>query len=110
MLGSARVGIPPTAGFVGKLLVFGAALERGYTWLALAGVVNSVVSVYYYSRVMREMFFAPATDDTRMSVPPALGWTVGLAVAGTLFIALAPQPFIKFATRLVVTAGATRRE
>ena len=57
------IGIPPTAGFVGKLLVFGAALERGYAWLALAGVANSVVSVYYYYRVIREMFFAPAPDD-----------------------------------------------
>lgn len=95
------IGIPPTAGFVGKLLVFGAALERGYAWLALAGVVNSVVSVYYYYRVMREIFFAPSPDDVRIAVPSALGWTVGLAVAGTLVIALAPQPFIEFATRSV---------
>ena len=95
------IGIPPTAGFVGKLLVFGAALERGYAWLALAGVANSVVSVYYYNRVIREMFFAPATDDAHVVIPSAFGWTVGLAVAGTLIIALAPQPFIEFATRSV---------
>ncbi len=95
------IGIPPTAGFVGKLLVFGAALEASYAWLALAGVLNSVVSVYYYYRVMREMYFASATNDTRIAFPRGLGWTVGLAIAGTLIIALAPQPFIEFATRAV---------
>lgn len=97
------IGIPPTAGFVGKLLVFGAALETRYAWLALAGVLNSVISVYYYYRVMREMFFAPAPDGAPIAIPSALGWTVGLAVAGTLIIALAPQPFIEFATSSVAT-------
>ena len=45
-------GIPPTAGFMGKLWVFGAAIDAGYVWLAVIGVANSALSLYYYIRVV----------------------------------------------------------
>ncbi|MBN8750734.1 MAG: NADH-quinone oxidoreductase subunit N [Variovorax sp.] len=53
------VGIPPLAGFVGKLTLFVAALEGGYTWLAVAAVINTVVSLFYYLKVLSAMYFAP---------------------------------------------------
>src|SRR5699024_8716261 len=46
------VGIPPLAGFVGKLLLFLAAIDAGYAWLAVAAVINTVVSLFYYLRVL----------------------------------------------------------
>ncbi len=49
-------GIPPTAGFVGKMVLFGAVLEGGWYWLAVIGVLNSVVSLFYYAKVMRNMW------------------------------------------------------
>jgi NADH-quinone oxidoreductase subunit N len=45
-------GIPPTAGFMGKLWLFSAAIEAGYVWLAVIGVLNSAISLYYYVRVV----------------------------------------------------------
>jgi hypothetical protein len=49
-------GIPPTAGFMGKLWIFGAAIDAGYVWLAVIGVLNSAVSLYYYVRVVAACF------------------------------------------------------
>lgn len=49
-------GLPPTAGFVGKLVLFGAVLEGGWYWLAVIGVLNSVVSLFYYAKVIRNMW------------------------------------------------------
>ena len=49
-------GLPPTAGFIGKLYVFASVIKSGYLWLAVIGVINSVISLYYYMRVVRNMY------------------------------------------------------
>lgn len=50
------VGLPPTAGFIGKFYVFSAVIDSGMIWLAVIGVINSVISLYYYVKIMRNMF------------------------------------------------------
>ena len=62
-------GIPPTAGFMGKFWLFGAAIESGYVWLAVIGVLNSAISLYYDARVIKAMF---AEMADRVPVPAAL--------------------------------------
>ena len=57
------MGIPPLAGFFGKLYVFAAAVNRDLAWFAVIGAINSVVAVYYYARVMKTMVI-DAGDDT----------------------------------------------
>ncbi len=57
-------GIPPFAGFFGKWILFTAVLEQGYYWLALVGLLNSVVSLYYYARIVKAMFFEEASEET----------------------------------------------
>ena len=57
-------GIPPFAGFFGKWILFTAVLEQGYYWLALVGLLNSVVSLYYYARIVKAMFFEDAGEET----------------------------------------------
>ena len=57
-------GIPPFAGFFGKWLLFAAVLEQGYYWLALVGLLNSVVSLYYYARIVKAMFLEDADEET----------------------------------------------
>ena len=59
----AMAGIPPTAGFFGKYYIFNAAIERGLTWLAVVGVLNSALSLYYYLRVVVYMYFRPAAPN-----------------------------------------------
>lgn len=95
-------GIPFTAGFWAKFAVFKAALESGYLWLVLVAVLNSVVSAFYYLRVVMTMFGQPPTEQTRsvrwhrlgvgavvvcalavllLGVMPAGIWRMGLSVA-----------------------------
>lgn len=50
------IGLPPTAGFIAKFYVFAAVIDAGLIWLAVVGVINSVISLYYYVKIMRNMF------------------------------------------------------
>ena len=62
-------GIPPFAGFFGKYYVFAGAVEAGYTWLAVVGVVMSVVSAYYYLRLVVLMYFKDQVSVIDVSLP-----------------------------------------
>lgn len=62
-------GLPPTAGFIGKLYLFTALLDAKWIWLALVGVINSVISLYYYARILRYMFLQePVEERTALKV------------------------------------------
>lgn len=83
-------GLPPTAGFIGKLYLFSALLFKGGTWywlLALVGVLNSVVSLFYYARVMKAMYLEKAEDDAKpvRGVNPASVMATVLAIPTLLF-------------------------
>jgi NADH:ubiquinone oxidoreductase subunit 2 (subunit N) len=101
------IGIPPTAGFMGKLFVFGAAIQRQMLVLAVVGIVNSVISVYYYYAIIRQMFFGEAGDAPPIEEGPALRVVVGVAAAVVLMIALYAEPFIQLATQSVNLLAAT---
>lgn len=60
-------GLPPTAGFIGKLYLFAALLNSGWVWLAVVGAINSVISLYYYVRILRNMYLR--SDERRAAVP-----------------------------------------
>lgn len=64
------VGFPPTMGFFGKLYLFTAAVENGFAWLAVVGIISSVVSVYYYLRLIVAMYFREAAEDFSVQVLP----------------------------------------
>lgn len=72
-------GIPPFAGFVGKLLVFGAAIQHNWIWLAIVGIINSVIGLYYYLTVLKVMFLYRSEDDEK-PLPVAASWKVALVV------------------------------
>jgi NADH-quinone oxidoreductase subunit N len=92
------VGIPPTAGFIGKLFVFGAAINQGLYILAAFGVFNSVISVYYYFGVIRYVFFVPSEDETPIRADMVMNAVVVLTLVMTLAMAVYGQPFIKLAS------------
>ena len=75
-------GIPPTAGFMGKFWLFGAAIEAGYVWLAVIGVLNSAISLYYYVRVVVFMYLKKETTGSEPTASPALAFTLAVAVVG----------------------------
>ncbi|QIN84475.1 NADH-quinone oxidoreductase subunit N [Rubrobacter tropicus] len=82
------VGIPPLGGFVGKFLLFGAAIEAGFTWLAVIGILNSVVSLAVYLRIVVPMY--GRAKETPVS-PPSVAVVWVAALAFTVAIGVAAQ-------------------
>jgi NADH-quinone oxidoreductase subunit N len=83
-------GIPPLAGFFGKLYVFSGAVQAGFIWLVVIGVLNSVVSVFYYLRVMVIMYMREQEGLKELEPAPAVGAAV--AVCGLLVVLLGLFP------------------
>src|SRR5574341_1156816 len=79
-------GIPPTAGFIGKFFVFAAALREGFLFLAAVGVVNSVISVFYYFSIIRAAFFIEPKDSSPIRVAPLVN--LALVASGALVLLL----------------------
>jgi NADH-quinone oxidoreductase subunit N len=94
------VGLPPLAGFFGKYYIFVAAIEQGYTWLTIIGVITSMISVYYYLRVVVVMFFQ--TDEEAVASRYGSSSLVGLAISaiGVLLFGLFPSIVLSIMDRL----------
>ena len=92
------MGLPPTAGFVGKFYIFSGAIKAGYIWLAVIGVLNSAVSLYYYLRVMVYMYFRDPAEDFAW-VKVNLGATISLVLAliGIFYLGILPGPVMELA-------------
>jgi len=93
-------GIPPTAGFIGKLYLFMAALQANNAallWLAAIAGVNTIIAVYYYFNIVRVMFFVNAEDETPIDSSRPIKFVLALTTAMTFTVLLYPQPFIKIA-------------
>lgn len=91
-------GMPPTAGFIGKFYLFSGALEQGYLWLVIIGVLNSAASVYYYLRIMVFMYMKPADEQfdwVKVSAPVALALTI--STVGSLLPGIVPSFVLTFA-------------
>ena len=91
-------GFPPTAGFFAKFYVFNSAVQAGYTWLAVVGVLNSLVGVVYYVGVVVVMYMRePAESPVPLNVTRALSLVVLIAALGTLAFGLIPSPILDLA-------------
>ena len=99
-------GIPPTAGFMGKFWLFSAAIESGYVWLAVIGVLNSAVSLYYYLRVVVFMWLKNEPTGSEPTMQPALALTLAVALAGTLVLGIFPRPLFELAEASARALGA----
>ena len=86
----ALIGVPPTSIFIGKLYIFTAAVNADLVWLAILGVISSVVSAYYYVRIIRVMFLQTSQTEERISAPPASWAALGIAGGAMLFMGIAP--------------------
>jgi NADH-quinone oxidoreductase subunit N len=91
-------GVPVSAGFVGKFFLFRAAVNAGWTSLAVIGVLMSVVSAYYYLRVVVAMYMRePLGEDRWAPVPPAAGLALALSAAVVLALGIHPEPVLAWA-------------
>ena len=100
-------GIPPTAGFMGKLYLFAAAVNAGYVWLVVVAVLMSAVSLYYYFRIVLQMYLRDGEEAQPASLVEApwterVIWACGLAV---LIIGVLPAPFLDAARATVGVLG-----
>lgn len=92
------MGMPPTAGFAAKFYVFAGAIKGGYIWLAIIGVLNSAVSLYYYLRVLVNMYFKdPEEDFSWVSMNMATTVSIVIALAGVLLLGILPGPVMEMA-------------
>lgn len=89
-------GVPPLAGFIGKLYIFVAAIKEGLYILITVGLINIVISIYYYLVIVKKMYINEPSDPSpiRPSGPMKLAVYIGLA--GTLIIGIYPQPFMNW--------------
>jgi len=97
-------GVPPMAGFFGKLYLFNAAVQAGWAWLAVVAMINSVVSAYYYLRVTVVMFMADSDEQSfvRSPLPQSVNLALALAVLGTLLFGLFASPWLQNMGQAVV--------
>ena len=85
------LGMPLTAGFMGKIFVFSAALKQGYTWLVVIGVLNTAISAYYYLRLIIVMFFRERTGSWELPrVPASVAIALLLTILGVFYLGLFP--------------------
>jgi len=92
-------GIPPLGGFIGKLYLFSAAMERGFLWLVVVAALNSVVSLYYYLLVLKRMYITEAPAGAlplRVSLPVKA--VLLLTTVGTLLVGILPGPLMQIAS------------
>jgi len=88
-------GIPPTALFWGKLSLFGAALQSGLGWLAVVGILNSALSLYYYLGVVRVMYVQVPADTAPASEGLLTRALLVAAAGATLVLGIYPEPFVR---------------
>jgi NADH-quinone oxidoreductase subunit N len=91
------VGIPPLAGFAGKYYLFSSAIEQGYLWLVVVAIITSVISLYYYVGIVRQMYFQSGLSEEKMTLPFHLKLALFISVIGVFFAGLYPTPLIELA-------------
>ncbi len=92
----ALAGIPQTAGFMAKLVLFSSTIQAGMTWLAVIAILNSALSLFYYARLVRYMYFLPP-EGKKIGMPFPYAAALLLAVAGVLAMGIWPEPFMQWA-------------
>lgn len=103
----ALAGLPPTAGLWGKVYIFLAAVNKGLWWLALIGLVNTVISLYYYVNVIRHMYIMDAPTIEEIKTPPMFRSVIWLALAGTIILGVLPQQLIHLSQFIAKGFGIT---
>jgi NADH-quinone oxidoreductase subunit N len=98
-------GFPPLAGFIAKWYVFGAAIRSGYIWLAIIGVLTSVVSVFFYLRIVVMMYMAPSTESVAHfpAVPKIAGAALVFSAIVIFYLGILPTRVLDWAAASIGT-------
>ena len=98
-------GVPPTAGFLAKFYLFSAVVDAGFAWLAVIGALFSLVSAFFYLRVIVYMYMREPERELQ-AVPASKSWDLnlglGIATAGVIVLGILPAPLLNAAQDAVV--------
>ncbi len=89
------IGMPPAAGFMAKFYIFSAAVQHNLLWLVVIAVINSVISAYYYLRVVKVMWLGQAASDEKIPSSGALRLALSLSCLGVLLLGIIPGYVMK---------------
>jgi len=98
-------GIPPTAGFVGKFYIFKSAVQSGLVWLAVAGVLFSAISAYFYLRVIMVMYMSEPKGNIELATAPSLALALAISATAVLYIGVLPSDLIEYARVSIAGLG-----
>jgi len=101
----ALAGFPPFGSFVGKAMLFGAAIGAGWTWLAVVMALNTALSLFPYVRVIAPLYLRPAPDRRFVAEPPLLRVALIVLTLGATVSGVLPQPWVAFAHRTADVLG-----
>jgi NADH-quinone oxidoreductase subunit N len=91
-------GIPGTAGFIGKFMIFKSAIQHNFIWLAVIGVLNSVVSIYYYLRIVVTMYMRPPQERIiDVAITPTMLVAIVITLVGVVYIGIFPDTWMRWA-------------
>ena len=96
-------GIPPTAGFIGKWYIFSAAVQEGHYWLAVIGVLTSVVSVFFYLRIVVMMYMTEGPETLRPRIPVTAMAGLAIAVVAVFYLGILPTRVLDLALDSIST-------
>ena len=102
-------GIPPLTGFWAKWFIFSAGWESGALWLVIAAIANTLISLYYYLRLLKAMFLTEPLDDRRIPMPGGTGFSLIAMAVAVVVLGLFPNlflPAIQATTQLAGLTGA----
>ncbi|MBI3019499.1 MAG: NADH-quinone oxidoreductase subunit N, partial [Deltaproteobacteria bacterium] len=89
-------GIPPFAGFIGKVYLFSVLVQKEIYWLLVVAILNTVISLYYYMYIVREMFLERPPSDKALTLSPLHSLTLILLVIPTFVFGLYWEPLFKY--------------
>ncbi len=96
-------GVPPTAGFVGKFYIFSSAIKSGYVWLAVIGVINSAIAVFYYLRVTVAMYMRdPEREFQPLTLSPFIFVAIVISIIGTIQLGIFPAKVLEIVRQSVL--------
>jgi NADH-quinone oxidoreductase subunit N len=97
-------GFPPTAGFIGKFIIFKVVIQANFVALAIIGILTVIMSIYYYSKVIVWLYMRPSQDEMVLPGPDLSGrFAVGAVLVLTLWLGVAPAPLLGVISRVVST-------
>jgi len=91
------IGMPPAAGFMAKFYIFSGAVQHGLLWLVVIAVINSVISAYYYLRVVKVMWLGEPASEEKVPSSGALRLALSLSCLGVLLLGIIPGYVMKLA-------------